>query len=297
MDDTRLPDIGSLWTLHSGVYRVEGVAGGYVHLVRVSRPGKVKSLPHAGPMRGRIPVGRWPGDMRPTWPPDLDSQWDWSPDEVPTGLEDASFRHRVIGIERDGSVRLLDESQGLVDRIHRKDWPADFVPHYEYGVDPVLRAVLVGGEPGAWFQKLKDQAAEYDIDLVYHVPMKTNLAKSASAWDVPLDVDVMVLLVSHMGHGVYDVAKRKAVSADLPVVEAVSQGFARTLHQGLQRHFPFRFIAPFDVGFGTMGPASFSDRTWVWVDGEWRSSPDPSDDVLDSLTALLLAALPILVLL
>lgn len=111
------------------------------------------------------------------------------------------------------------------------EWPAGHAPvTVQASAEPVI-AMLVGGSTGRHFDRLWEQAADIGVDLQYHWPA----GRTVGPPRLPLDVQLVVMLVSHVPHKTYDAAKLLAKGARVPVARVPSGGFQASLKDELDK--------------------------------------------------------------
>lgn len=254
------PAPGSIWSFRGYLWRVDSVSDRYVFLESM-RTG----------LKSRFPIASWPSEYQPIWPPKPGSVWDYvPPDLIRPWAREPSFQSQVLGVDRKG-VRLLDLGVGTTMHVPREAWPSDFLPAYDASKEPprVYKAVLVGGGKGKHLERLKKFAAEIGIDIEYHIAYKQKFAER-NDWYFPSDIDVVLILTSHMSHNLYHRALDRSKSEGTPFIILTSSNFQPQLWEGM------RDIFPLDYGMDWFGaPPELrkqidpGDSTWVWTDDGW----------------------------
>jgi hypothetical protein len=181
---------------------------------------------------------------------------------------------RVVDVN---AKRVLLQGDRGVHMIPSWQWPGDYTLNESASAsrsDP-LSAMLVGGSEGDHFIRLLNQAAEQDVLLDYHWSMD----QASSPTRLPKGLELVVFLVSHMGHKHYNATKELAKQAGIPFVHVPSAGFSHVLREELDKiGVSSRFGAVFPSG----------PRSWyTWNGRAWvaRSELDYRPVVDLSLTA------------
>lgn len=133
-------------------------------------------------------------------------------------------------------IGLLSD-KGPYQRVYANQWPGSWmlVPGESEGEkDPPIRALLVGGDTGESFLRIRDLAVELNVLIDDHVDGR----KSPTRMQIRTGIDLVVILTSHMSHGLYQNAKKQAASSGIPVVHAKYNGFKEDLRNELTRVNP-----------------------------------------------------------
>lgn len=170
------------------------------------------------------------------------------------------------------AVRLLGNT-GTVDvPIYR--WPDGFAPllsEQEPAGSTPLRALLVGGEAGGHLDRIEQLAKNVGVDIVAHWP---GSIKKIPTKGLPEHIDIVIFLVSHLGHAVHDTVKPLAKSRGLPMALVPSGGFEHVLGQELSRlgltekrpMFRGEYVLP--VAAPAEGRYVWTGSTWSWQEPE-----------------------------
>jgi hypothetical protein len=182
----------------------------------------------------------------PTPSPDPGSRW-----------TRAGEVHTVSAVTRQRVILVGDE--GGYAEVSLYEWPAGFelVPDPEADASHRIEAMLVGGASGDHFVRIKDLAAELGVDVVMHVPMTVSRAPAT----IPRDVELVIFLVSHMSHKVFNSMKDTAQAMGIPVVLVPSGGFKPALQLELER----KGIRVGGSVYGGVG----GDQHWEWTGEAW----------------------------
>jgi hypothetical protein len=308
-----LPSPGSLWIHRGMIYKaVEGPNPETYLYFRSIRPGaiavppddpratqiietsqgSVGIAPGGKKSRARIPIGKWPGEWKPGWPPQNDSLWDFVPGGELLWPREPSFVSRVIGMEK-GRAQMLDTLTGNVSSVGRREWPGEFLPHYS-DEDRRLRAVLVGARGDEKLRELALEAALIGVEILYHVPA-TN--RSRRRWNLPDDVDVAIFytpdLPSALRRGAFETARKEGV----PIAMIFFGKFQAELWEGLRDLYPDEFKVPYRYGSAVHAypPEQIwqmrDERGWILKDISAESAPPgPPKQGADGLVAMGLVA-------
>jgi hypothetical protein len=141
-------------------------------------------------------------------------------------------------VKSDGRLVRLATDSGVVD-VALRDWPGDWcristneeVDKAEAALGMKrLRTMMIGGAEGRHFLRIFDMAKEQGVDIEEHSPGD----KSPSS-NVRGDIELMIFLVSHMGHWHMDGIKSVAKARGIPIAMVRSDGFAYGLENELDR--------------------------------------------------------------
>lgn len=160
-------------------------------------------------------------------------------------------------------VRLLGPS-GTLD-VPVWDWPQGFQTEEEFTIEaPRIRAILVGGASGRHLDRLEAAAAQQGVDIVAHWPSDLRRVPSKR---IPGQIDLVVWLVSHLDHSMYDATKLMARDQGLPCASVPSQGFAGALQSELRR---LGLSGGSGGGsYGTLPVARPAEGRYVWTGSTW----------------------------
>lgn len=193
----------------------------------------------------------------------------------------------VVNLTRE-FVRLVGPS-GTVD-VPLWSWPADFrstrATDEEEGRP--LTALLIGGESGRHLDRLEKIASSLGVDIAVHWPYSLRKLPSKS---LPVNIDLVIYLVSHMGHQTYEATKPMVKSQGIPAALTTSAGFETTLRDELERLGLLRSSFKGEYLLPVSAPA---EGRYVWQNGIYtyvEAEPEPITD--DSGVASLLSALAV----
>lgn len=160
-------------------------------------------------------------------------------------------------------VRLLG-STGTID-VPLYRWPDGFaplVPEQEAREVPV-RALLVGGDAGGHLDRLEELSRRVGVDIVAHWP--GSLARVPSK-QLPVHIDLVIYLASHMSHPMQAAIKPLAKARGLPAATVFSQGYEEGLRKELERLGlrPRRFSGEYELPV-----AAPVDGRYVWTGSTW----------------------------
>lgn len=169
------------------------------------------------------------------------------------------------------AVRLLGDTGTIDVPIYR--WPDGFAPlvsEQEPAGSPPLRALLVGGDAGGHLDRLVQLAKNVGVDVVAHWP---GTVRKIPSKGLPEHVDLVVFLVSHLGHSLHDTVKPLAKSRGLPMALAPSGGFEHALERELSRlgltgRQAFRGEYELPVVAPAEGVYVWTGSTWTWQEAE-----------------------------
>lgn len=158
--------------------------------------------------------------------------------------------------------------------VYRAQWPGPFslVPGEDATgagtTTHAIEALLVGGAEGKHLDRIRRLAAEQNVHVYAHV--SGDVERTGA---IPGDVELVILLSSHMSHAHYNVYKENAKAAGLPFVSVYSNGFASELAAEL-----IRIKGPGKESMGAMAAAvPIDDPYWEWMDGTWElHAPRPN---------------------
>jgi|GEM_PF-6143823 len=168
-------------------------------------------------------------------------------------------------------VRLLGDRGTLDVPIWR--WPDGYsavAAAEEEGEGRPIRALLVGGESGRHLDRIEELARAQGVDIVMHWPMDMRRLPSKQ---IPGHVELVIWLVSHMGHSAYDASKRMASGQGISTAHVPSAGFESALSAELDRlglrRTP-RFSGQYEMPVATpaQGRYVWTGTTWSWQDAE-----------------------------
>jgi hypothetical protein len=153
-------------------------------------------------------------------------------------------------------------------------WPSDFQRMAGLAPDPgripvakpeagPVPAILIGGDAGHHFIRIRDLAMELDVDIVAHVPEDIRNLPGA----LPVRVELVIVLASHIDHRMSDWAKRTAAAQGLPLVSVPSNGFRFWLRDILAREQPWVLERP--ERSPRYGAASDDQPWWLWNGKTW----------------------------
>jgi hypothetical protein len=186
--------------------------------------------------------------------------------------------YRLNAITMYGAMLCPEDGADAVF-VQLYDWPGGFRQDKLDTPQPgkrVWRAMMVGGESGKWLGKLVKLASERRVDLHYHQP-----GYSRKYAEVPSDVEVLVLLVSHMGHGALSHYKQIVASRKIPLIMVQSRGFAQEIEDQMKRILGERYGADryglSDAALKIQGYWTFNVDTdsWDWIDLCGEEVPEP----------------------
>lgn len=247
------PKTGTPWFSQSRLWIVERVDG-EVHVVD----------PDDGTRRV-VPIDAWPIGFQPAWPPRVGDLLDF----VVDGQRDPDLRVRVTEVAPIG-VKLVDLSMGEQLFEYRDAWPGSFRPVLrERDLEqrrPIV-AALVGGDGGKYLQRVRQMAESLNVDIAYHMSRDQSRWEK-KGWTFPAGVELVILLVSHIGHPAYYAARDAARSDAIPIAEVPFAGFKEVFSKYVGTFFPDRLSG--SEGYG----ATFDQPVWTWRDGGW-TAPDP----------------------
>ncbi len=192
------------------------------------------------------------------------------PDRGDVLLKDGE-QYTVIDLTKK-AVRLLGNT-GTVDvPIYR--WPDGFaplVPEQEPADAVPLRALLVGGDAGGHADRLEELALNLGVDIVAHWP--GTLAKMPSK-SLPVHVDLVIFLTSHMGHSLQNSVKPAVKRAGMPMALVRSNGFENDLRLELEklglRERVGAFSGEYQIPVATPADGRYvwTGRMWTWEEPE-----------------------------
>lgn len=178
--------------------------------------------------------------------------------------------YRVLHVD---TQRVLLQGDVQTVRVPTYSWPSDLEPVIEVpqgGDAEATVALLVGGAEGHHFDRLWDQAAELGIDVAYH--WNGELSRLPSK--IPVDVQLVIILVSHISHRPYDEAKSMARTKDLPLVHVPSGGFKPSLQAELAK-IGFEGFGAFSGRLEHRGHYSWTGSTYEWREPSMSILPPP----------------------
>jgi hypothetical protein len=168
---------------------------------------------------------------------------------------------------RRGVLLLGDLGQPPV-RVAIYGWPGPWklIPgesqeadgHIEYHR---LRTMLLGGAEGRHLVRVRDILSEMGFELANHVPGygPPNLPK------IPSDIEIVVALVSHLGHPLYQDAKARCKASGLPMALAESGGLREDLRKERIRLGLRPWTKMGGIRYGSEDEAGW----WTWHGGSW----------------------------
>ena len=163
---------------------------------------------------------------------------------------------KTFRVVKSGDTILLMGDRGVLP-VPEYLWPGDFVAldGSDSGSESEpIRALLVGGSEGRHFERIWDHSADLGVDIEYHWPGDIRSFPSG----IPVDVDLVILLVSHMSHAAQKIAKSSAKSRGVPVVQAPSRGFQNSLRAELEK------LGLDSYGAVVMSSGPHGEGVYVW---------------------------------
>lgn len=196
-----------------------------------------------------------------------------------------------------GARVLLYGENGAFRDVQAYAWPGDFTRAATVdpgSTEPVI-AMLLGGATGDHFRRIRDQALALGIAIDVHLPY--NPGRGMGTTRIPVDVQLVIGLVSHADHSSMGEMRAQAKARGLPVALVPSAGFKAALAAEIQR---LRVGTP-RPGYGALGPGpplSLVHRPWrewdatsqAWI-VRGASVPGPREPGEETVLALVLAGI------
>lgn len=195
-----------------------------------------------------------------------------------------------VFVDKDGEwtvVSLTNKSILLlgpegVKNIPLWQWPGALRPvSHEEAPSRSIPALLVGGDAGKHLDRIERLAKNEGVDIVAHWPGR--LARAPSR--IPIDVELIIVLVSHIGHSLEaGVLQKVPEGGHIQVVRVPSQGFEEGLRKELEK-----------VGLkrrDSFGEDDVGEGRYVWTGSlwEWEAASIPqryvNRDVVAARSAL-----------
>jgi hypothetical protein len=160
-------------------------------------------------------------------------------------------------------VRLLGD-MGTRD-VPVWEWPQGFQPlggqESESGEAPRIKALLIGGAAGKHLDRIEKIADDQGVDIAAHWPSNTRKLPSQR---IPVHIDLVIWLTSHIDHSTYYATKSMAESQGLPTAHVPSQGFGPNLAKELARLGLRRSEYGVLVAEPSQGRYEWTGSTWTW---------------------------------
>lgn len=149
----------------------------------------------------------------------------------------------------------------------------------------MIHTMLIGGDKGRHFERIRGQAEELGVAIDWHVSGRIHKMPV-----IPAGCELMLVLISHVGHPLRNKAVQDAKSVGLPIWELPSGGFKSKLHRGLEilgidpdddeeeAEDPPPYGAPNRYGFAsptTPIDAVSMEGYWSWDETHWQWIDDP----------------------
>jgi len=183
--------------------------------------------------------------------------------------------YRVLHVD---PQRVLLQGDVQTMKIPLYDWPGQLEPFIEAGHEeeaPVITALLVGGSEGHHFDRIWDQAADLGVDIDYH--WAGDLKRLPSK--LPSDIQLVIVLVSHLSHSMYDATKLMAKSHATPLARVPSSGFKPSLQLELSKLGFEGYGATYRKRPTRDGHYSWTGSTYEWREPAVELPPPPSGPV------------------
>lgn len=160
-------------------------------------------------------------------------------------------------------IKLLGETG--TREIPTWDWPGQYRSESEaaQAERPPIRALLVGGAPGRHMDRLEDLAGRQGVDIVAHWPNSSKRIPRG----LPSNIDVVIILVSHIDHCVSLNSTQMASKAGVTVLLVPSAGFEHSLASEL------RTKGVIKEGFGSEPLPVVDHGTYEWTGDVWTWRP------------------------
>lgn len=185
---------------------------------------------------------------------------------------------RLLGSTRTQDVPLWSWPAGFVSAVSDSD-ESDRTP---------IRALLVGGDVGKPLDRIEEMSKAQGVDIVAHWNGRLGRVPNKQ---IPAHVDVVIFLVSHIGHSLYETVRPIAVSSGIPVLHVYSQGYEAGLAKemdrlGLRQKFGGTYELP--IAMPAQGRYTWTGSTWSWEESEGPMLVDDGggESVLATLLAL-----------
>jgi hypothetical protein len=152
-----------------------------------------------------------------------------------------------------------------------------------------IRALLVGGDVGRPLDRIEEMSKAQGVDIVAHWNGRLGRVPNKQ---IPAHVDVVIFLVSHIGHNLYETVRPIAVNSGIPVMHVYSQGYEAGLAKemdriGLRHKFGGTYELP--VAMPVQGRYTWTGSTWSWEENEIERPMLVDDSGGESVLAMLLA--------